>query len=91
MSTSAPATNALDAQTTSNYKWVILTFAALAFLFTFVTRFSWPPMIPVVAPLFHMSHAVAGSFMFAFYIGYVITQLPAEQSPIASDPAGFLR
>lgn len=77
MSTSAPATNALDAQTTSNYKWVILTFAALAFLFTFVTRFSWPPMIPVVAPLFHMSHAVAGSFMFAFYIGYVITQLPA--------------
>ena len=77
MSSSAPMSKAVDTQTTGGYKWVILTLSALAFLFTFVTRFSWPPMIPIMRPLFHMSAAEAGSYMSAFYFGYIITQLPA--------------
>jgi sugar phosphate permease len=34
-------------------------------------------MIPIMRPLFHMSAAEAGSYMSAFYFGYIITQLPA--------------
>lgn len=77
MSTATTMNKTVDAQGASSYKWVILTLAALAFLFTFVTRFSWPPLIPIMRPLFHLSAAEAGSFMSAFYFGYIITQVPA--------------
>lgn len=61
----------------SAFRWVVLGLATLSFLFTFMTRFSWPPLIPVVRPIFGFSAAEAGSFMSAFYFGYVITQIPA--------------
>ncbi|MDA8441345.1 MAG: MFS transporter [Peptococcaceae bacterium] len=67
----------INKPTASGYRWVILALATLSFLFTFITRFSWPPLIPVVAPAFHFDAAQAGSFMSAFYFGYIITQLPA--------------
>ena len=59
------------------YRWVILTLCALCFLFTFITRFTWPPLISVVVPALGMTMGQAGAFMSAFYIGYVITQIPA--------------
>jgi len=77
-------------QTVSSYRWVILTLAALSFLFTFVTRFSWPPLIPVMRPLFHLSAAQAGSFMSAFYFGYIITQVPAGVLADRLGPRGIL-
>lgn len=59
------------------YRWVILGLTATCFLFTFITRFTWPPLIPVVVPVLGMNMSQAGAFMSAFYIGYVITQIPA--------------
>lgn len=59
------------------YRWVILALCAACFLFTFITRFTWPPLIPVVVPILGMKMSQAGAFMSAFYIGYVITQIPA--------------
>lgn len=59
------------------YRWVILGLTASCFLFTFITRFTWPPLIPVVVPVLGMNMSQAGAFMSAFYIGYVVTQIPA--------------
>jgi ACS family hexuronate transporter-like MFS transporter len=59
------------------YRWVILALCVTSFILTFVTRFAWPPLIPVVVPILGMKMSQAGAFMSAFYIGYVITQVPA--------------
>jgi len=60
-----------------SYRWVILAMAVTSFVLTFVVRFAWPPLIPVVVPILGMKMSQAGAFMSAFYIGYVITQVPA--------------
>lgn len=59
------------------YRWVILSMMVACFLFTFVIRFTWPPLIPVVVPALNMKMAQAGAFMSAFYFGYIMTQIPA--------------
>ncbi|MGC8604948.1 MAG: MFS transporter, partial [Desulfomonilaceae bacterium] len=59
------------------YRWVILIIMVACFLFTFVIRFTWPPLIPVVVPALNMKMAQAGAFMSAFYFGYIVTQIPA--------------
>lgn len=68
---------AVDNRESNSYRWVILALMVGCFLFTFITRFSWPPLIPVVVPVLGMKMAQAGAFMSAFYIGYIITQIPA--------------
>ncbi|MFZ5646585.1 MAG: MFS transporter [Bacillota bacterium] len=73
MSTMATADN----KEASQYRWVILILMVGCFLFTFITRFSWPPLIPVVVPVLNMKMSQAGAFMSAFYFGYIITQIPA--------------
>lgn len=65
------------AATLPPYRWVILALAAVTFLLTFVVRFTWPPLIPVVTPILGMKMSQAGAYMSAFYIGYVLTQIPA--------------
>jgi MFS family permease len=59
------------------YRWVILGLCVGCFLFTFVTRFTWPPLIPVMIPVLGMKMSQAGAYMSAFYLGYIITQIPA--------------
>lgn len=61
----------------NKYRWTILILCVTCFCFTFVTRFTWPPLISVVAADLKMSMTQAGSYMSAFYIGYIITQIPA--------------
>ncbi len=61
----------------SSYRWVILALVVVCFCATFVTRFTWPPLITTVAPVLKLSMAQAGSYMSAFYIGYLVTQIPA--------------
>jgi MFS family permease len=59
--------------------WVqvgVLVIAWLAFLFSFVDRLSWPPVMPIASKALGLSAKEAGSYMTAFYIGYVTTQLP---------------
>lgn len=75
----------VEPATSRSFRWVILILAFASFMFTFMSRFSWPPLIPVVGPVFHFTAAQAGSFMTAFYFGYVITQVPAG---ILSDRLG---
>ena len=62
---------------TMPYRWVILALMALTFVITFFIRMTWPPLIPVVVPILHMKMSQAGAYMMAFYLGYVITQIPA--------------
>lgn len=66
-----------DNRNVSSYRWVILILTVACFLFTFITRFAWPPLIPVVVPVLGMQMTQAGAFMSAFYFGYIITQIPA--------------
>jgi MFS family permease len=54
----------------------VLLIAWLAFLFSFVDRLSWPPVMPIASKALGLSAKEAGSYMTAFYIGYVVTQLP---------------
>ena len=61
----------------NSYRWLILFLTVLSFVLTFLCRFSWPPLIPVIVPVIHMSMSQAGAYMSAFYIGYVITQIPS--------------
>jgi sugar phosphate permease len=60
-----------------SYRWLILILAILTYTMSFLSRFSWPPLVPVVVPVLNINMTEAGSYMTAFYIGYVITQVPA--------------
>ena len=68
------STNQTDSK--SWYRWVILAFAVSSFLMTFVSRFAWPSLVPVIAPVMNISMTEAMAYMTAFYIGYVIMQIP---------------
>ncbi|MBP2625746.1 MAG: major facilitator superfamily 1 [Firmicutes bacterium] len=48
----------------------------LCFLLSFVERLSIPTVLPLVSESLKMSSAQGGSYMTAFYMGYVATQLP---------------
>ena len=67
----------VEKQEPVGYRWIILLLTVGSFLFTFITRFAWPPLIPVVGPVLGMKMTQAGAYMSAFYMGYVITQIPA--------------
>ncbi|GAA4703572.1 MFS transporter [Brevibacillus fulvus] len=54
----------------------VVIIAWMAFLFSFVDRLSWTPIMPLAMKDLGLTKTQAGSFMTAFYIGYVITQLP---------------
>ncbi|WP_338450675.1 MFS transporter [Niallia oryzisoli] len=56
--------------------FVALFIAWLAYLLSYVSRMSWTPIIPVASEDMGINAAQAGSYMTAFYIGYVITQIP---------------
>ena len=63
--------------TESGYRWVILAMAVLTYVMSMIPRFAWPPLIPIVVPVLKVQMTEAGAYMTAFYIGYVITQVPA--------------
>lgn len=58
-------------------KWLILCLTVSCYLMGFIVRFTWPPMIAVAAPDLGFDMARAGMFMSGFYIGYVLTHIPA--------------
>ena len=57
-------------------RWVMLLLLLAAFSVTFMTRFIWSPLNSAVTEVLGLSNVAAGSFMSAFFIGYVITQIP---------------
>lgn len=76
MSTVAPETHPVDPHQ-SSYRWVIMSLAASAFLMAFVSRFAWPPLMPVAMPDLGITDRSEGlAYMSAFYLGYIITQIP---------------
>lgn len=56
--------------------WLMLLLMLASFSVTFMTRFVWSPLNTTVTDVLGLSNAAAGSFMSAFFIGYVITQIP---------------
>jgi sugar phosphate permease len=58
-------------------KWTILVLSVACYLMGFIVRFTWPPMIAVAAPDLGIDMARSGMYMSAFYIGYVLTHIPA--------------
>lgn len=48
----------------------------LAFFCSFVDRLCWPPVIPMASSELGLTAAQAGGFMSAFFLGYLLTQLP---------------
>lgn len=57
--------------------WCVLSVAWLAFLLSYVDRFAWPPVMAQASRDLGLSGLQAGSYMSAFFAGYVLTQLPA--------------
>jgi len=61
-------------------KWMtalrVISCGWLAFLCSFIDRLSWPPIIPMAAGELGLTAAEAGGFMSAFFLGYLLTQLP---------------
>ena len=57
-------------------RWMLLLLLLASFAVTFMTRFVWSPVSKTVMSELNMSNVAAGSFMSAFFIGYVITQIP---------------
>ncbi|MDN4075411.1 MFS transporter [Fictibacillus terranigra] len=56
--------------------FTVLFIAWLTYFFSYMSRMSWPPIIPLASSDYGINSAQAGSFMTAFYVGYVITQIP---------------
>ncbi|MBC3796228.1 MFS transporter [Acetobacterium tundrae] len=77
METSNSAKGEIIMETSNSTKrWLILILMLASFAATFMTRFIWSPLGSTVAPILGISNTAVGSFMSAFFIGYVITQIP---------------
>ena len=63
-------------KTNNSKRWIMLLLMLAAFSVTFMTRFVWSPLNTTVTEELGLSNVAAGSFMSAFFIGYVITQIP---------------
>ena len=61
----------------SRYRWLLHILIVSYFLMGFIVRFSWPPLASVASQDLGMDMTAAGSYMSAFYIGYVLVQIPA--------------
>jgi len=60
----------------SKFQIMVLLILWSAFLFSFVDRLAWAPVIPLAAKALSLNAREAGSYMSAFYFGYILTQLP---------------
>ena len=58
------------------YRWGLLALAVLYYTMGFAVRFAWPPLIPEAAADLGIGMSAAGSYMSAFYLGYVAAQIP---------------
>lgn len=75
--TSASISPSSAAVQASAYRWVILALAASAFIMAFVSRFAWPPLMPAAMPDLGLTERTQGlALMSAFYLGYILTQVP---------------
>ncbi|MDL2314250.1 MFS transporter [Desulfovibrio sp. OttesenSCG-928-C14] len=66
-----------DVKNNSNKRWLVLAILIFTYTFTFINRFIWGPLNPVVSPELGLTATQAGLQMSAFFVGYIVTQLPA--------------
>ncbi len=59
------------------YRWLIVFLSLTTYTMSMVIRYTWPPLAPVVMPILHIPIDETGAYMSAFYLGYVLTQIPA--------------
>ncbi len=57
--------------------FMVLLVGTMAYVTTFVDRFTWPVIMPVASKFLGLNNAQSGSFLSFFYAGYILTQLPA--------------
>lgn len=57
-------------------RWLALFAITLAFTFTFISRFTWSPVMNAAMGDFGINATEAGLYMSLFFAGYCITQLP---------------
>lgn len=60
----------------SAYCWLILALSFTSFFMSFSTRYTWPPLMPVVMPILGISLTQGMFYMTAFFVGYVGMQIP---------------
>lgn len=60
----------------STYCWLILALSFTSFFMSFSTRYTWPPLMPVVMPILGISLTQGMFYMTAFFVGYVGMQIP---------------
>jgi sugar phosphate permease len=61
----------------SPYRWPLHILTVSYFLMGFIVRFAWPPLAGVAGLELGMDMTRVGSYMSAFYIGYVLMHIPA--------------
>ena len=59
----------------SSNRWLALMSATLAFTFTFLSRFTWAPLMSTVMEEFSINATQAGLYMSAFFAGFFITEI----------------
>lgn len=69
--------NPPEKTTQTQPKWVLLGVILSCFLMGFIVRFAWPPLAALAAPDLNIDLRETGSYVSAFYIGYVIMHIPA--------------
>lgn len=57
-------------------KWLVLLAVVSAFSYTFISRYVLSPLMADVSSEFSLTSAQAGIYMSAFFLGYIITQVP---------------
>lgn len=56
--------------------WLLVLATSAAFGATFVSRFIWTPIMPAATEAWGLTATQAGAFVTAFFVGYIITQVP---------------
>jgi len=67
----------IPGQPSPAYRWLIIILSLATYTISMVIRYAWPPLAPVVLPVLEAPVSEAGAYMSAFYLGYVLTQIPA--------------
>ena len=57
-------------------KWMALISITLAYTYTFISRYVWSPLMTDVSAEFALNSTQGGLYMSAFFIGYIIMQVP---------------
>lgn len=70
----------------SSRRWLALLAVTSAFTYTFIGRYIWSPLMADVSAEFSLSSAQGGIYMSAFFLGYVITQIPGGLLADRIDP-----